>query len=156
MRQFLWFFMVFFYLLDRIFSKCFSQSIHSSSRSFLFQPSFHFSLVVFLSTCGILTLIFCFFIWFFRNDFPNSLVVRSRSSFLFSQWNFFELYLKTCPAMFFNSLYLLITFSFYISHDFHVWLLTYFAHCFNWMHLKFCHALSNTIWWILSKSKETE
>ena len=29
---------------------------------------------------------------FFRNGFPNSLIVRSRSSFLFSQSKFFELY----------------------------------------------------------------
>ena len=36
-------------------------------------------------------------------------------------------------------------FSFYISHDFHVWLLTYFTHCFNWMDFKFFHALSYAI-----------
>ena len=37
---------------------------------------------------------------FFRNGFPNSLIVRSRSSFLFSQWKFIELHVRTCPAMF--------------------------------------------------------
>ena len=40
---------------------------------------------------------------FFRNGFPNSLIVRSRSSFLFSQRKFFELYVRTCPAMCFTS-----------------------------------------------------
>ena len=58
--------------------------------------------------------IFCFFYFFdlifFRNDFPNSLIVSSRSSLLFSQRKFFELDARTCPAMFFYSLYLLITF----------------------------------------------
>ena len=58
----------------------------------------------FLFACCFLTLIFCFFfkkffIWFFRNGFSNSLVVRSMSSFLFSHWQFFEFYVKTCPAM---------------------------------------------------------
>ena len=36
--------------------------------------------------------------------FPISLIVHSRSSFLFSQWKFFELYDRTCPAIFFVSL----------------------------------------------------
>ena len=35
-----------------------------SRPSFLFELNFHFSLVVFLFTCGILTLIFCFFLFF--------------------------------------------------------------------------------------------
>ena len=44
---------------------------------------------------------FCFFLPdFFRNGFPNALKVRSRSSFLFSQWKFFELYFRTCLATF--------------------------------------------------------
>ena len=38
--------------------------------------------------------------FFFKNVFFNSLV-HSRSSFSVSQWKFFELYVKTCPAMFF-------------------------------------------------------
>ena len=55
------------------------------------------------------TLIFYCFFDFFGSDFfalngfPNSVIVRSRSSFLFSQWKFFELFVRTCPAMFFNS-----------------------------------------------------
>ena len=52
-----------------------------------------------------LTLIFCFFDFldriFFLNGFSNPFIVHSRSSFLFSQWKFFELYVRTCPAMFF-------------------------------------------------------
>ena len=49
---------------------------------------------------------FCWFFWFFGsvfflNGFSNPFIVRSRSSFLFSQWKFFELYVRTCPAMFF-------------------------------------------------------
>ena len=46
--------------------------------------------------------VFNFFeLFFFRNGFPNWLIVRFRSKFLFSQGNFFELYVKTFPAMFF-------------------------------------------------------
>ena len=56
-----------------------------SRPSFLFELYFHFSLVVFWFICGILTLIFCFllfFIWLFKkNGFLNSLIVHSRSSF---------------------------------------------------------------------------
>ena len=59
----------------------------------------------FLFTCGNFTLIFTvfsiFWIVFLLNGFPNPFIVRSRSSFLFSQWKFFELYVKTCPAIFF-------------------------------------------------------
>ena len=55
-----------------------------SMPSFLFDLKFHFSLVVFLFTCGILTLIFCFFFIFWsdylKNGFLNSLIVHSRSS----------------------------------------------------------------------------
>ena len=58
-------------------------------------------------TCGNFTLIFTVF-WFFGSDFflngfPNPFIVRSWSSFLFSQWKFFELYVRTCPVMFFSS-----------------------------------------------------
>ena len=38
---------------------------------------------------------------FFLNGFPNPFIVRSWSSFLFSRWKFFELYVRTCPAIFF-------------------------------------------------------
>ena len=59
----------------------------------------------FLFTCGNFTLIFTvfsiFWIGFFLNGFSNPFIVRSRSSFLFSQWKFFELHVRTCPAMFF-------------------------------------------------------
>ena len=59
----------------------------------------------FLFTCDNFTLIFTVFrffgLHFFLNGFSNPLTVRSRSSFLFRQWKFFELYVRTCPAMFF-------------------------------------------------------
>ena len=58
----------------------------------------------FLFTCGNFTLIFTvfsvFWIGFFSKWFCKPFIVRSRSSFLFSQWKFFELYVRTCPAMF--------------------------------------------------------
>ena len=53
--------------------------------------------------CGVLTLIFCFFfyfIWFFLQIVPIH-SVRSRSSIFCSQWKLFELYVRTCPSMFF-------------------------------------------------------
>ena len=59
----------------------------------------------FLFTCGNFTLIFTVFRFFgsdfYLNGFLNPFIVRSRSSFLFSQWKFFELYVRICPAMFF-------------------------------------------------------
>ena len=74
-------------------------------------------------TCGILTLIFCFFFFaFFINVVPNSLIICSMSSVLLSPWKFFELYVRTCPAMFLIRFTFWSRFSFYISHDFHVWL----------------------------------
>ena len=77
-----------------------------SRPSFLCELNFHFSLVVFLFTCGIFTLIFCFFFLIFlseflKNVFRNLLLVHLGLVFLFSQWKFFELYVRTCPAMFF-------------------------------------------------------
>ena len=39
---------------------------------------------------------FKFFIWFFRKGFPISLIVRSTSNFLFSQWKFFEGLVPLC------------------------------------------------------------
>ena len=42
-----------------------------------------------------------FYLIFFRNGFPNSLIVRSRSGFLFSKWKFFELYVRTCLLCFY-------------------------------------------------------
>ena len=56
----------------------------------------------FLFTYGYFTFVFDFLDRiFFLNGFPNPSIVRSRSSFLFSQWKFFEMYVRTCPAMFF-------------------------------------------------------
>ena len=60
--------------------------VHSRP-SFLFEPIFLFSLIVFGSTAAF-DIILCFFSFFyliFRTGFANSLIVRSRSSFLFSQ-----------------------------------------------------------------------
>ena len=72
----LWFLLFFFrFFLDQFFFVNFSRP------SFLFEQ-ISLSLLVLLSTCGILALIFRFFyLIFFRNGFPNSLIVRSRSSF---------------------------------------------------------------------------
>ena len=72
-----------------------------SRPSFSVWPKFLFLASGFLFTCGILTLIFCFLKNFdLIFGFPNSLIVRSRSSlFLFSHKNFFELYVRICPAM---------------------------------------------------------
>ena len=42
-----------------------------------------------------------FWVEFFLNCFPNHFRVCSMSSFLFSQRKFFEMYARTCPAMFF-------------------------------------------------------
>ena len=54
----------------------------------MFEQQFVFSLVVFLFTCGNFTLSFTVFSTFvsdfFRNVFPYSLIVRSRSVFLFN------------------------------------------------------------------------
>ena len=90
----------------------------------------------FLFTCGNFTLIFTVFSIFgsdFLNGFSNPFVVLSRSSFVFSQWKFFELYVRTCPAMFFfisSSWFLLrpydvtatfCSFVHAISTELHVW-----------------------------------
>ena len=76
---------------------------------------------------------FCFFL-IFLNGSPNSLLVRFLGLvfFLFSQWKFFELYVRTCPAMFFisSSWFLLrpydvtatfCSFVHAISTELHVW-----------------------------------
>ena len=89
----LWFLLFFFrfFGLDFFLNGLPNPFIVHSSPSFLFQPNFHFLLVVFCSTCGIFTLIFCFFIFWsdvFRNCFSNSLIVRSRSSFCLVNENF--------------------------------------------------------------------
>ena len=68
MRQFHSDFYCFFDFLDRIFFlNGFPNPFTAHSRpKFLFELNFHFSLVVFLFTCGIFTLIFCFFYFFIR------------------------------------------------------------------------------------------
>ena len=74
---------------------------------FLFETKFHFSLVVFCSHMGIslwFSVFAIFFLIFFLNCAPNSLLVRSRTSFLFSQWKFVELYVRTWPAIFFSKI----------------------------------------------------
>ena len=102
-------FYCFFDFLDRIFFlNSFSNPFTAhSGPSFLLESKLHISLVVFVLPSSILALIFCFFfvflLIFLRNRFPNSLIVRSRSSSLLSQWKFFELYVRTCPAIFFTS-----------------------------------------------------
>ena len=105
MRQFLFDVYCFFDFLTRFFflNGFPSPSIVHSLPSFLFEQNLHFSLMVFFVHMRHFDIDFLFFfwIWFFRNGFPKSLTVRSKSSVLFSQWKFFELYVRTCPAMFF-------------------------------------------------------
>ena len=80
------------------------QQFHFDFHSFLFQPNFHFPASGFFHMRHFdIDFLTIFLIYFFRNGFPNSLIVRSRSGFLFSLWKFFELYVRTCPAMFFIS-----------------------------------------------------
>ena len=52
-----------------------------SRPSFLFELNFHFSLGVFLCTCGILILIFCFFSYFFVLIFLKSFSEFTHSPF---------------------------------------------------------------------------
>ena len=63
-------------------------------------------LVVFGSRWRHFDIDFVFFVFlsdFLRNGFPNSLIVRSGFSILCSQRKCFELYVRTCPALFFTS-----------------------------------------------------
>ena len=92
MRQFHSDFFCFSFLLLIFFLNGFPNPfIVHSKPSFLLESNLHFSLLVFcfVLASGILTLIFCFFFvfWsnFLRNGFPNSLILRSRSTFLFIQ-----------------------------------------------------------------------
>ena len=106
MRQFHFDFYCFFDFLDPIFFlNGFPIPFIVHSRLFFVSTKFSFLASDLLSTCIILTLIF-FFLFFlsdFRNDFTNSLIVSSRSSFLFSQWKFFELYFRQdLSCYFFN------------------------------------------------------
>ena len=80
----LWFLLFFLFFGSDFFLNGFRNPfmVHSRS-SFLFEPNFDFSLVLFCSHAA-------FWHWFFV--------------WLFSQWKFFELYVRTCPAMrFFTS-----------------------------------------------------
>ena len=101
----LWFLLCFRFLGSDFFLIRVSSPLIVPSRPiFWFEPNFQFSLVFFLFKCGLLKLIFCFFYFlsdFLRNRFPNSLIVFSRSIILLREWKFFELYVMTCPAMFF-------------------------------------------------------
>ena len=95
-----------FYLVFRSFLNGFPNPFIMYSRTrFLFQQNFHFPLVVFFHMRHFDIGFLFFFFWFnfleMGNSFPNSLIVLSRSGFLFSQWKFFELYIRTCPDMFF-------------------------------------------------------
>ena len=80
------------YLILRLIFFCFNQIF--IPRQWFFVHMRHFDIDF---------LFFFAFVPVFRNGFPNSLIVRSRSSFLFSQWKFFELHTRTCPTMFFIS-----------------------------------------------------
>ena len=82
----LWFLLFFNFWIGFFSSRWFSNQFTAHFRpSFLFELIYHFSLVVFLFTRGILTLIFCFFSYFlsdfFYNSFLNSLKVNFRSIF---------------------------------------------------------------------------
>ena len=77
-----------------------------SGPSFLFKPKFYFRSWLFSHAAfwPWFSVFFYFFdLNFFRNGFPNFLIVRFRFSFLFGQWKFCELYVRTCPAILFNS-----------------------------------------------------
>ena len=73
----------------------------------MFEQKFALSVVVFCSHAAISLWFLLFYRFFgsdfFLNGFSKPFILRSRSSFLFSQWKFFELYVRTCPAMFFIS-----------------------------------------------------
>ena len=91
MRQFHSDFYCFFDFLDRIFFlNSFPNPFTAHSEpSFSLESKLHISLVVFCSPWQHFDIDFLFFLIFylvfFRNGFPNSLIVRSRSSCLLSQ-----------------------------------------------------------------------
>ena len=99
------FFTVFFEFLNQIFFlNCFPNPfIAHSGPSFLFEPNFNFPLlfcwhVAFLYWFSVFLL---FWSDFFKKWFSEFTHSSFPSSFLFSQQKFFELYIRTCPAMFF-------------------------------------------------------
>ena len=88
------------------FFNWFSESIHSSFWTQFFVWNKFLLASGFLFTCCFFILIFCFFLvfWsdFFGNGFPNSPLVCFRSSLLYTQWKFFQLYVRTCMLCFFH------------------------------------------------------
>ena len=85
MRQFHFDFLLFIQFFGSIFFlNGFPNPFIGHARpSVLFEPNFHFSLMIFCSHAAFLHRFSVFFIYliFFRNGFPNSLIVRSRSIF---------------------------------------------------------------------------
>ena len=77
------------------------------------------------------------------------LIFNSRCQILNGYYSSPLRFLKVCSTFWSR-------FSVYIIQDFHVWLLTYFTHCFNWIHFKVFDASNYAIWWLLSKSKRNQ
>ena len=129
------FYCFFFDFLDRLFCKWFPNPFTAHSRpNFFVWIKFKFLASGFFVHMRHLDIDFWFFSYFFDLIFIKMIFsIHSWSIlslvFLFSQWKFFELYVRTCPAMFFVSSSDAL-FSFYIcSHSkaekvkFSVWLL---------------------------------
>ena len=68
--------------------------------SFLFDPSFDFSLMVFLFTCDILTMIFCSFLFYLINSRVSKCRRLLLRSFLSSNRFLFCLALTSCNLLF--------------------------------------------------------
>ena len=105
----LWFLLFFRFFRSDFFLNSFPNPfIVHSGPIFFILTKLTFLASCFLFTYGILILILFFLnflLWvFFRNGFPSAHIDHSRSNFLFSHWKLFELYVRTCPAMFFVSL----------------------------------------------------
>ena len=64
------------------------------------------------------------FFGFFLNGFSNPFIVRSRCSFLFSQWKFFELFVRTFPAIIFYLTNMIFSEQLLVEHNFWYHLLT--------------------------------
>ena len=106
----LWFLLFFRFFGSDFFLNGFLNPFTAHSRPrILFELNFHFSLVVFFVHRWHFDIDF-FFVFFLLFDLIFLKMVFSIHSlsilglvFLFSQWKFFELYVRTCPAMFFVS-----------------------------------------------------
>ena len=99
----------------------------------MFEQKFTFSQMVFCSHAAVSLWFLLFFRFcgsdFFLNGSPNPFIVRSRSSFLFSQWKFFELCVRTCPAMFFYFVIMIFVTTIWRHSHF-----SFIRSCnFNWM-----------------------